>query len=71
MPLVWNLRALIREVKTSEALVDVLRQAPRTVVIAQVKNNRQPPPLPPGLTERQTLETSDEGNVLHVYRAGE
>jgi 4-amino-4-deoxy-L-arabinose transferase-like glycosyltransferase len=71
MPLVWNLRALIPEVKTPERLLEVLRASPRTVVIAQVKNNRQPPPLPAGLTERQTLETNDQGNVLHIYRAGE
>jgi hypothetical protein len=69
MPLVWNLRALIREIKTPEELTRVLREAPDTIVIAQVKNNRQPPPLPPGLAERQTLQTNDEGNVLHIYRA--
>ncbi len=69
MPLVWNLRSVIHEAPTAGELAAVLRGAPETVVIAQVKNNRQPPPLPPGLTERVRLDTGSEGNMLHVYRA--
>jgi 4-amino-4-deoxy-L-arabinose transferase-like glycosyltransferase len=69
MPLVWNLRSIIREAPTPDELAAVLRDAPGTVVIAQVKNNRQPPPLPAGLTERERLETGSEGNTLRIYRA--
>lgn len=70
MPLVWNLRNIIRETPTPEELDAVLRTAPDTVVIAQVKNNKEPPPLPPQLIERGRLDTGNEGNVLCIYRAG-
>jgi len=68
MPLVWNLRNIIRETPTREELDQVLRIAPDTVVIAQVKNNKEPPPLPPQLIERARL-AGMEGNVLRIYRA--
>src|SRR5205085_517936 len=55
MPLVWNLRDIIRETPTPQELDAVLRTAPDTVVIAQVKNNKEPPPLPPQLHERGRL----------------
>jgi 4-amino-4-deoxy-L-arabinose transferase-like glycosyltransferase len=68
MPLVWNLRSVIREAKTADELAAVLSRSPDAVVIAQVKNGREPPPLPPQLTERARLDTGSEGNVLHIYR---
>jgi hypothetical protein len=67
--MVWNLRQVIVEAPTPADLATVLGAAPETVVLAQVKNNREPPPLPAELVERERLELGSDGNVLRVFRA--
>jgi 4-amino-4-deoxy-L-arabinose transferase-like glycosyltransferase len=66
-PMLWNLRSVVPEIRTQEELADVLRQQPGTVVIAQTKNNRPPPPLPPNLEKRLERRVGDEGMVFEVY----
>jgi hypothetical protein len=41
------------------------------VVIAQTKNNRPPPPIPPQLKQVAEFDPGDEGMTFRIYRAGE
>jgi 4-amino-4-deoxy-L-arabinose transferase-like glycosyltransferase len=67
LPLVWNLRTVIPECKTPDELQAQLLKDPGTVVIAQTKNKRKPPPVPPELRELRRLETGDDGMVFQIY----
>ena len=70
-PLVWNLRQVVPRLATREELEARLGRSPETVVIAQTKNNREPPPLPPGMAEAASFEAGDEGMVFRVYVRGD
>jgi 4-amino-4-deoxy-L-arabinose transferase-like glycosyltransferase len=70
-PLVWNLRQVAPAAPTPEALQRTLQQAPQIVVIAQTKNNRPPPPIPPQLKQVAEFDPGDEGMTFRIYRAGE
>jgi 4-amino-4-deoxy-L-arabinose transferase-like glycosyltransferase len=70
-PLLWNLKSVVPEIRTEKRLLEVLRERPETVVIAQTKNNRGPPAVPVELEKRLELRVGDEGMVFRVYsRAG-
>lgn len=66
-PLIFNLRTTAPRATTPEELARVLAREPRTAVIAQTKNNRTPPPIPPGLVERVKAEIGDEGMIIRGY----
>jgi 4-amino-4-deoxy-L-arabinose transferase-like glycosyltransferase len=69
-PLVWNLRQPVPQAETAEELGEVLARAPQTVVVAQTKNNREPPPLPKGLSEVGSYRAGDEGMTFRIYVSG-
>jgi 4-amino-4-deoxy-L-arabinose transferase-like glycosyltransferase len=66
-PMLFNLRAVAPEVRDEARLAQVLRERPRTIVIAQTKNKVEPPPLPPGLQKHLELRVGDEGMVFRIY----
>jgi 4-amino-4-deoxy-L-arabinose transferase-like glycosyltransferase len=70
-PLVWNLRRVTPAVPDEQALQHALQQAPQTIVIAQTKNDRPPPPIPPQLKQVAEFDFGDEGMTFRIYRAGE
>jgi 4-amino-4-deoxy-L-arabinose transferase-like glycosyltransferase len=70
-PLIWNLRQVVPTVDSEEALRRALNDAPETIVIAQTKNNRPPPPIPPQLKQVREFESGDEGMTFRIYRSGE
>jgi 4-amino-4-deoxy-L-arabinose transferase-like glycosyltransferase len=66
-PLGWNLHRIV-PISTSPAeLEKALAEQPRTVVIVQVKNKRQPPPIPPELTHVAQFDTRDDGMTFGIY----
>jgi len=67
-PLIWNLRQVVPTVDSEEALNRTLAEAPQIVVIAQTKNNRPPPPIPPQLKQVREFESGDEGMTFRIYR---
>jgi 4-amino-4-deoxy-L-arabinose transferase-like glycosyltransferase len=70
LPLVWNLRQIVPQVRTREELDAHLSRTPEAVLIAQTKNKREPPPLPPSLAEAAVLDIDRrEGSVFRVYVA--
>jgi hypothetical protein len=66
-PLIWNLRGLTPTAPDEAKLAAALERDPRTVVIAQVKNGRQPPPIPGRLQLWREFPTGDEGIVFRIY----
>jgi 4-amino-4-deoxy-L-arabinose transferase-like glycosyltransferase len=64
-PLVFTLRAIIPQYDTPEELAGALARDPRLIVIAQTKNDVQPPPLPAEL--HQVIEERLEDQLVHVY----
>jgi 4-amino-4-deoxy-L-arabinose transferase-like glycosyltransferase len=66
-PLLFNLRSVVPEIREQSQLAEVLRERPGTIVIAQAKNNREPPPVPAELEKRLELPVGDEGMVFRVY----
>ena len=66
-PLIWNLRTVVPCLPTAAELEQALAARPTTVVIAQTKNNRPPPPIPSGLTEAAHFDIGDEKMTLRVY----
>jgi 4-amino-4-deoxy-L-arabinose transferase-like glycosyltransferase len=66
-PMLFNLRAVAHEIRDEPQLAQVLREQRSTVVIAQTKNNVEPPPLPPGLQKHLELRVGDEGMILRIY----
>ena len=66
-PMLFNLRAIAPEVRDEARLAQVLRERPGTIVIAQTKNKREPPPIPPGLHKHLELVVGDEGMVFRIY----
>jgi len=66
-PLLFNLRAVAPEIRKQEDLEQLFRNRPETIVIAQTKNKREPPPVPPDLQKHLELEVGDEGMVFRVY----
>jgi 4-amino-4-deoxy-L-arabinose transferase-like glycosyltransferase len=68
LSLVWNLRRVIPVRATEADLRATLAAAPRTIVIAQTKNNVSPPPVPPELHERAGFDVAgDDSWTIHVY----
>jgi 4-amino-4-deoxy-L-arabinose transferase-like glycosyltransferase len=66
-PLVWNLHRVV-PISTSPAELDkALAEHPQTVVIVQVKNKRQPPPIPPQLRQVARFDTRDDGMTFGIY----
>jgi 4-amino-4-deoxy-L-arabinose transferase-like glycosyltransferase len=66
-PLIWNLRALVPTSPDEGKLQSALQRDPATVVIAQVKNNRQPPPIPGRLQLWREFPTGEEGMIFRIY----
>jgi hypothetical protein len=55
-------------ISTSPAELDkALAEQPQTVVIVQVKNKRQPPPIPSALRHVAQFDTRDDGMTFGVY----
>jgi 4-amino-4-deoxy-L-arabinose transferase-like glycosyltransferase len=66
-PLVWNLRRVVPISNSPAELEKALAEHPRTVVIVQVKNNRQPPPIPEELRRVAQFDTRDDGMSFGIY----
>jgi 4-amino-4-deoxy-L-arabinose transferase-like glycosyltransferase len=66
-PLVWNLHRVVPVCNSPEALQKELWENPQTVVIAQTKNNRPPPPIPPELKKIAEFDPGDEGMIFNIY----
>lgn len=67
LPLAWNLRCVTPTAPDEGALRGVLDREPRTVVIGQTKNNRQPPPIPGRLQLWREFPTGEEGMIFRIY----
>ena len=63
----WNLRRVVPTSPDLRALEERLDRAPDTVVIAQTKNNRPPPQIPPRLQEWGEYPTGDEDMIFRIY----
>jgi hypothetical protein len=66
-PLLWNLRRIVPTSPDLRSLEERLDRAAETVVIAQTKNNRPPPQIPPRLQEWGEYPTGDEDMVFRIY----
>ena len=66
-PLLWNLRRIVPTSPDLRSLEERLDRAAETVVIAQTKNNRPPPQIPPRLQEWREYPTGDEDMVFRIY----
>jgi hypothetical protein len=69
LPLVWNLRAVMRVCETEAELLGVLRDDPRTIVVTQAKNKVAPPDIPPLLHQRFEFNVgaADDRATFRVY----
>ena len=69
LPLCFNLRSAIPNMRNANQLIEAAKQNPHVVVIAQSKGKAVPPAVPPGF--QQELRLTAPGQVFEVYQVAE
>jgi 4-amino-4-deoxy-L-arabinose transferase-like glycosyltransferase len=67
LPLVFCVGQTMRQIGSPQELSDQIARSPSTIVVAQTKSGRSPPPVPAGLERAVEIRTAEQ--TFEVYRA--